>query len=258
MNGHPQFDDDFDLYALGVLEPEEKLAIESHVKDCASCMKKLAEARGRIALLAATVPSVNTPAHVKQRLMARVRAANATEQVAKSNSWLAALWRQPAAAWAIALIALISALGLAFNNYRLEQKIRALQADSEAQQITVARARSVLELLTGPGTQRVTLIVASEKPHPEGRVYYKPNSGMLFYAANLPAPPAEHIYQLWLIPTEGAPVSAGIFAPDSKGNASIVLPDLPSGTIAKAFAITIEPEGGVSQPTGPKVLIGVS
>jgi anti-sigma-K factor RskA len=31
---------------------------------------------------------------------------------------------------------------------------------------------------------------------------------------------------------------------------------LPPGVEAKAFAITLEPEGGMPQPTGPMVLVG--
>jgi anti-sigma-K factor RskA len=61
---------------------------------------------------------------------------------------------------------------------------------------------------------------------------------------------------LWLIPGQGNSISAGIFDVDTKGNGS-VLPPLPSGLTAKAFAVTIEPRGGVPKPTGKKVLFGV-
>ena len=57
MNGHPTRLEDFDLYALGVLEGEEKAAFEAHVPTCAACAEKLAEARGRIALLAFSAPA---------------------------------------------------------------------------------------------------------------------------------------------------------------------------------------------------------
>ena len=32
---------------------------------------------------------------------------------------------------------------------------------------------------------------------------------------------------------------------------------VPPGMVAKAFAVTLEPQGGMPQPTGPKVLVGV-
>ena len=59
------------------------------------------------------------------------------------------------------------------------------------------------------------------------------------------------------MPVAGNPVSAGVFAIDASGNGAVLLPDLPAGVAAKAFAVTEEPEGGVPQPTGPKVLVGL-
>lgn len=74
MNTHPTHEEDFDLYALGALEDEEKVALETHVATCDTCTRKLAEARGRIALLAFAAPTVEPSPAVKQRLIAQVRA----------------------------------------------------------------------------------------------------------------------------------------------------------------------------------------
>src|SRR5271170_8089777 len=74
MNEHPTREEDFDLYALGALEGEEKRAIESHLAGCGPCAQKLAEAQGRIALLALAAPPVAPSAAVKQRLLDQVRA----------------------------------------------------------------------------------------------------------------------------------------------------------------------------------------
>lgn len=255
MNGHPQFEEDFDLYALGVLDSEEKRAIESHVESCAACRNKLAAAQGRIALLALAAPPSAPPPRVKQQLMKRVQH-DVKSLAAKAVSRPQGFWRYSAAAWAFAGAAAVVALALASWNFRLKKEMRTLQAESQVQQMTISRARVVLELLTAPDTQGITLTATPAKPQPEGRVYYHPNRGLLFYAANLPAAPAGRTYQLWLVPAEGSPISAGVFEPDRKGNASIVLPLLPSGVPAKAFAVTVEPSGGAPQPTGPKVLVG--
>ncbi|MFZ0787268.1 MAG: zf-HC2 domain-containing protein, partial [Candidatus Acidiferrales bacterium] len=71
-NGHPTRDEDFDLLALGAVEGDEKQAIEAHVASCADCARKLAEARGRVAMLSLAAPRVEPSAAVKQRLMAQV------------------------------------------------------------------------------------------------------------------------------------------------------------------------------------------
>jgi anti-sigma-K factor RskA len=79
---------------------------------------------------------------------------------------------------------------------------------------------------------------------------------LLFYATNLPALPPGRTYQLWMVPTEGGPVSAGIFQADTKGDGEVLLPPLPKGIWPKAFAVTEERAGGAPWPTGAKVLVG--
>lgn len=255
MNGHPQFEEDFDLYALGTLDPEEKRGIESHIKNCAACLDRLAAAHARIAMLGLAAPAADPELRVKQRLMLRVQE-QAKGSAVKTQSWFQAFWRHPAASWGFAAVAGVAALILAVGNHRLNQEIRKFHAESQEQQAVIARARAVFELLTAPDTQGITLTSTPEKPRPAGRVYYHPSRGLLFYATNLPAPPFGREYQLWLVPAEGSPISAGVFDPDRNGDASILLPKLPAGVTAKAFAVTLEPRGGVPQPTGPRVLFG--
>jgi anti-sigma-K factor RskA len=115
----------------------------------------------------------------------------------------------------------------------------------------------VLDLLTSPDTLKVALVAAEARPAPQGKAFYHPSRGLVFYATDLPVLPPHQTYQLWLVPHKGNPISAGTFDVDAKGNGSVVLPSLPSGVAAKAFAVTVEPAGGVPQPTGEKVLIGM-
>ncbi len=103
---------------------------------------------------------------------------------------------------------------------------------------------------------RVTMRKQDSKPAPVGRVTYVPDQGSLvMIASNLEPLESYKVYELWVIPADGRdPVAAGSFKPDLKGNASVILPDLPKGIDAKAFAVTIEDES--STPTMPTVLAG--
>src|SRR4029077_20137135 len=74
MSTHLKHDEDFDLYALGALEGEEKSAIESHAASCSDCARKLAEARGRISVLSFSAPPVEPSPGVKERLMRQLHA----------------------------------------------------------------------------------------------------------------------------------------------------------------------------------------
>lgn len=253
MNGHPQFDEDLDLLALGTLEGEEKKALESHVRTCPECAEKLAAARGRLAVLALSVPPEPAPATARDRLLRRIRSEARTRRRApfrKIGRWLI-----PALATASLVLAIVS-VRLSQENRDLTQAVSDLRADASRLQAVAARERVALDVLTSPDTLKVTLVSGSARPAPQGKALYNPRKGLLFYVAALPPLPSGRTYQLWLVPTKGNPISAGIFEVDAQGNGQVVLPPLPAGVAAAAFAVTVEPAGGVPQPTGPKVLIG--
>ena len=90
-----------------------------------------------------------------------------------------------------------------------------------------------------------------------GMVRYNPRKGMVMYTAELPPPPTGKIYQMWLVPATGVPISAGIFVPVEHGTRQMWMAEVPLNTEAKLFAVTVEPGGGMPQPTGVKVLVGV-
>ncbi len=267
MNGHPQFEEDFDLYALGALEGEERTAMDSHLKGCPDCAARLEEARGRLALLALSAPTSAPSPAAKQRLLRSLKAPGRRlenpqgfESPRRMGIWR---WLTPVSAFAAIVLAALS-VWLGVQNGRLSQAVRdvrsqqqRLKAQVRQTQAENARARLVLDVLTSPSTVKVDLVAAEAHPVPQGKAFYNPDKGLLFYAANLPSVPAHWTYQLWLVPAKGNPVSAGIFKPDRGGNGSVLLPPLPTGLTAKAFAVTIEPAGGMQQPTGKKVLIGV-
>jgi anti-sigma-K factor RskA len=79
----------------------------------------------------------------------------------------------------------------------------------------------------------------------------------VFTASNLPAAPPGKTYQLWVLTKQPAPISAGLFKPDPQGRVAAVFetpPDLPQPI---GMAVTIEPDGGVTAPTGDKYLVGL-
>jgi anti-sigma-K factor RskA len=112
--------------------------------------------------------------------------------------------------------------------------------------------------LTDPDAMRVTLVKAPSKAAPVGRASYVAEKGaLLFTASNLEPVQPSKTYELWIIPADGSsPVPAGTFIPDARGDATVIMPEIPKGIIAKAFGITIEDQGGSLKPTSPIVLSG--
>ncbi len=276
MNSHPTREEDFDLYALGALEGDEKLAIEQHVASCANCTEKLAEARGRIALLALAAPQSAPSAAVKQRLMQQVRAdaegvanapasvreasrkpSSAPQESARAGGFFGR-WRTAVLVPAFAVLAIATVLlwreNRDVNRQLNELRYSALKQEIELQ-VQLQDARSVADMIESHDTVTVALAQQPGMPTGAAHVMYNSKMGMLMYDGQLAPAPVAKTYQLWLVPADGKPISAGVFNPVS-GRPDHMMMKLPPGISAKEFAVSLEPAGGMPQPTGPMVLIG--
>lgn len=256
MSGHEQFAEDLALHALGALRGDERATLEKHLDTCELCRQELANLRGDMALMAMATSGTKPPQRARQRLLDAIakepRAAVGTNLVQRFN-WWAAL------GWAAAAAMLIVVIQLRRENYFLHESVNTLAALTGQQTVELANAKRVVDTLTAPESQTVILAASKTPPQPQGKAFYLRNrSGLVFVANNLAPLPPDKIYELWLIPTSGAPIPAGLFKPDAKGNATVVNPPgLPAGVEAKTFAVTLESASGPHDtPRGTGVMQG--
>jgi anti-sigma-K factor RskA len=260
MSGsHPTRPEDFDLYALGALDPAEKQEFESHVASCADCAQKLAEARGRMAILAFAAPRVEPSPGVKERLMRRLHSTaegpggSLAPATPPESAGIFGRW------WAV-LLPLSGALALAtvllwLQNVQLDRQLDALRETVQHQQKQLDESHHLADLLAAHDTVVVPLWEQKTPNTVGARVVYNAREGMMMYDGMLPPAPTDKSYQLWLVPMKGAPISAGVFNPKS-GQMSHMMMKVPAGVTAKEFAVSLEPQGGMPHPTGPMVLVG--
>lgn len=269
------------LYALEFLAEPEARAIEGHLEQCAGCSDLAALLRGDLATLALTTEMVAPPATARQRLMTQVvrekkvipfdrpmhqdvgsplvdHIAVDDEVIAQHTSAARVLPWVSWIGWAVAAGLTIVSTDL----YRDRDALRGAVAQQSTEILTLSTAaekeRAIMGALTDPDAMRVTLTQTPSTAAPSGRASYAADKGaLLFTASNLaPLQPAK-TYELWIIPADGgSPVAAGTFTPDLRGNASVIMPQIPKGLIAKGFGITIEDQGGSLKPTPPIVLSG--
>jgi anti-sigma-K factor RskA len=256
-NEHPYREEDFDLHALDVLEGDELRGIETHVNSCAACARKVAEARGRVALLAFSAEPREPSLEVRQRLLARVRAdvkpAQASAE-ARTERAPSRLWNFVWGAVAVALA--IFAVYLWNSNKILQEELNRQEVAMKQQIELTQRARAIAALFSSPQTVTVNLAAKAPITTGAGRVVYNSKQGALIYSGTLPQLAADKSYELWVIPQTGNPIPAGVFSVDTNGDGNVVLPKIPAGVSAKAFAVTIEPAGGTAAPTGPMAQVG--
>ena len=269
MKDHTQFAEDVELLAFGMLGDEECASLRAHLAGCAECRTRFDEARSLAALLALSAPQVEPSAQVRTRLLERLRtekeafareqriAPGRDERSPKSERPAVNYWKWANLGWAAVTAAMLFVMILTgIENTRVTHELTSLQMLVGEREQELARTRGVLDLLRSTGTVRVRLMSGAVTPLPEGRVFFHPKKGLLFFASNLPPLERGKSYQLWYVPAQGAPASAGVFTPDARGNVTMMMAADTMPENPKAFAVTIEPEGGVAAPSGPEVLVG--
>lgn len=267
-NGSHIREEDLELYALGALSEDEAAAVEVHVGGCSECARKLAEVRGYAAMLAFAAPQEKPAAAVKEQLFARIAAERGAGNVAAKGAhderrpvvrdegrvatpWWN--WVMVPAAVALAAVCLL----LSWQNRKLGEKLKIAQHAASEFEKERQRVEELVSVLAAPDTITVKLAGTGDAGQAQGMVKYNKRTGTMLYSAQqLPALPAQRVYQMWLVPTNGAPISAGVFTPAENGQ--LLSAQVPANTEPKAFAVTIEPAGGVPAPTGAKVLLGAS
>ena len=256
--------DDLALYAMHALSPEESAAVREHLAGCADCRQQVAEIAGDLALVAMSVEQQPVPEGARQRLLDRVDASATPSDTARAPviSIVREKKRTPAWTWIpwAAVAALLILCANLFVRVRiLDDQLAVNEALTKASRDQNRRAHALMDAMTAPMAQHVTLTTGKTPPAPTARATYLASRGaLMLQASNMQPLPPNKMYELWVIPMSGAPIPAGMFRPDASGSGSVMLPSIPVGVQAKAFGITIENEGGSMTPTMPIVLSGAA
>lgn len=223
-------------YALGSLEADEALQVEDHLLSCWICRRESGAFQTIAEHLSLSVPPVNPPPELKERLMRSIQGPRAPQPVpdpVSRQSWLERLLP----VWGLASLALIILLGVV--SLALWQRV------------------NLLEIATSPGGMRaVPLNATGEISNATGFVLVGADgrNGALV-VDGLPPLDEAHQYQLWLV-REGTNTSGAVLSTDEQnyGGTRIRAP----GSLLEysAVAVTVEPTGGSPQPTGEVVLEG--
>lgn len=107
--------------------------------------------------------------------------------------------------------------------------------------------------LKNPKNHVVTLAGLQAAPSAIAVVHWNPTSGdVALSVEGLPAPPEDKQYQLWAL-ADGKPIDAGVFDLNEQPEAVHHMKKIDR---AEAFAITLEPRGGMPAPTGAMYVLG--
>jgi anti-sigma factor RsiW len=207
------------LYALDVLDADERARYEDHLAGCESCQSELRGLREAAVALAFATDAQAPPASLRERILEQARAEPQNVVPLRSRRSFAV-----AVASALAVVATAAAVALGVWAASLHHSL--------------AHERAAVDVLGDPHARHVPLQGAA------GQLVVAP-SGEAALAVSLPAPPNGKTYETWVI--DGGVHRDRLF----KGGTVLLVRRLSAGTTVK---VTLERAGGVDAPTSTPLL----
>ena len=226
-------------YAANALTPDERDEFERHLSECETCAHEVPELQETLARLARAAAQEPPPA-LRNRVLAEVNRVRPLPPRLPTVPRLEHRAARRMQAAVLAAAAAVVALAVALGAVTAELRGRLEDAQEAQRQLaavfTAEDVRTRTVPITGGGSATVGVSLAQDRA--------------VLVASGMPQPPDDRTYQLWLIGPQG-PRSAGLVSPESNGYATHVASVEASG--ASAAALTVEPEGGSTQPTSDPI-----
>jgi len=242
-------------YALDALDPKAMRAFEALLASDPE-LKALADSlRETAATLAHNVPAQLPPPELRERILSRVRAeaqastpAFTSPRMTPANAPAQSSGGGNLLPWALAAGFAITTAAFWVERGQLQQDRDALlqerkewQARDTLSKVKIATLSAQVEVYA-----KASAVIVWDPEKQRG----------VLKLANIPQPASGKDYQLWVIdPKYPQPVSGGVVTVDADGLAHVFFE--PKKPISKSdkFAISVEPAGGMPEPTGPIVLL---
>ena len=233
--------DVYELYALGVLEKEDRTEIDQHLASgCGICQTGIERAAiQNVTVLAAMTPEAVPPRRVRGRLLAGMSVAG------PKWSWLG---------WAAAAACLVAVAWLGVQAYRLSGELNSARQQMASVDRQLAHVRVVLDLINAPDTRTVVFGQEKHEP-PRGSVFVHPRMGVVLIASRLPRLGHGWTYEMWVVPKAGAPKPAGLFQSTAAGTAMHNIEGPIDVQSTGAVAVTVEPAAGSNAPTSTPIIV---
>lgn len=255
------------MHALSALDATDQRELQAHLDSCAACRRELQDWEATAAALAYVAPPLEPGANLRQQILDTVRNEHSVARLAEpanvlnfSNVTRTSRSRWPALAAIAASLIFIALAGALIMLWRQNQSARVelarISRELHLQEEKLASENKLVQLLTIPGASSSQLLGTKDAPSARALVAIDRQSGRAVLLANgLPPAPGGKAYQLWFISGGQPPAPGSVFTTDAAGSA-LMEDRLPTNAAAlSAFAVTLEPQAGVSAPTGAMYLL---
>jgi anti-sigma-K factor RskA len=256
---HAEYDSIAALDALGAATADEADAFHRHLPSCPDCRRARDEYGEAVSLLARDLEPVTPPSRVRDRILGASETSDvidARDRFDSSRWWMAA---------AVVFLALWGwrELSVRVTRERIntrEAEIRRLAGQNQLLAARNEKLSAEMASLASRDTRTIALTGQQVSPSASAKVFLEPEQrrAVIFFYS-LPANASDKSYQLWILRgDQPKPQSAGVFDVTKSGSASITIENLPLATEIKGLAVTLEPKGGVAQPTNTNFFVAGS
>jgi len=239
---HEDYKEMIPARALLALDAAEERALNEHLENCSECRQELNEWQATAAALAVVPDPVEPSPKVRERILSEVRKEQSTPEIVPFRSTPRNVWRSFGSLGAMAAVVLFTALIVG---------LVVLWRENNAIKDELAHTEEFVKVATTPGARVKELKGVDLGSGATATLAYDKTGQALLIANKLPSVPQGKAYQLWFIVGKNPPMPGKTFSPDSTGKGALK-DQMPKEALDSAiFAITVEPQGGVSAPTGP-------
>ena len=233
---HEDYKEMIPARALSALDAAEAQALNEHLENCAECRKELDEWQATAAALSLGANPAEPSPKVRERILDEVRKDLSEPNVVPFRSTSRNLWSSLGSLGAMAAAVLFTAL--------IVGVLVLWRQNNELQ-----KSREFVQLATSPGARVTELRSTAAGAGATATVAYDKSGHAILWLSKLPQVPQGKAYQLWFLVRDKA-MPGKTFAPDNNGQ-GVLKEQVPSEALdSPAFAITVEPAGGSTAPTG--------
>jgi anti-sigma-K factor RskA len=255
----PRIEELLPFYALEALTEEEKELVESYLAKHPEARAQVQELQSGASTLPYAVSPVEPPRHVKQALMARVTADAQTRSSTSKGTVSPPARRAFRFEDIFRVLSLGAATAAIVWAFILNARVARLQHEIASLNHQVAVQSQSLDDLIQNLPQSNDVVTVSLKgtdaqPRAQGQLIADPDDrSAVLVISGLPPLEAGRTYQVWLIGE--APVSAGLLTVDENGQSVLIVTSEEAIGSFNSLGVSIEPEGGSTEPTGEIVIL---
>jgi len=263
MKSHAELESIAALDAIGAATADEASAFRAHRATCAGCQRVREEYEEAATLLALDLDPVTPPPALRDRIFLAIDRQKGGDNVVDARDHFGSRrW------WMAAAVLFLALWGWRELSVRVirekattsEAEMRRLAGENQILTARNDKLSAEMAALASQDTRTIALTGQQVSPSASAKVFLEPaqrRAIVFFY--NLPSNPSDKSYQLWILRgDQPKPQSAGVFDVTQSGGASISIENLPLATEIKGLAVTLEPKGGVAQPTNTNFFVAGS